>query len=340
MGDVVEHQAGGRDVAQVGVARRVVLEPHVVVLGVVGERDEGVEAAGLVLQRAQAQQVVHLVLRPLDVAVEHGAVALDPHAVGDAVDLDPLVGVQLAVADDLPHFRMEDLGAAAGERAEPRVPQPAQHLLDGELLALGEPADLDGGEGLQVGVGEALLQAAQHLLVPGHGEVGVETADDVELGDAVSPLVRSVGVHLLVGHLPGVGLARQGREAAELAVVGVDADVGGVDVPVDVEVGHVAVDPPPDGVGQLAEVEDMRRGEAGQGVGLVEAEAVAHLGGDILKRRRERLGTDRRGSLGSHREASISRAVAAKSQTESAPLAVKKAALRWDRSPGRTTQCW
>ena len=41
-----------------------------------------------------------------------------------------------------------------------------------------------------------------------------------------------------------------------------------------------------------------------------------------------------------HQEASISRAVAAKSQTDSAPLAVKKAALRRDRSPGRTTQCW
>ena len=52
----------GGDVAQVVAAGGVVLEPHVVVLGVVGERDEGVEAAGLVLQGAQAQQVVDLVL--------------------------------------------------------------------------------------------------------------------------------------------------------------------------------------------------------------------------------------------------------------------------------------
>ena len=152
VGDVVEHQPGGRDVAQVVVAGGVVLQPHVVVLGVVGERDEGVEAAGLVLQRAQAQQVVDLVLGPLDVAVEHGAVALDAHAVGDAVDLDPLAGVELAVADDLAHLGVEDLGAAARQRAQAGVAQAPQHLLDRQLLALGEPADLDGGEGLEVRV--------------------------------------------------------------------------------------------------------------------------------------------------------------------------------------------
>ena len=40
------------------------------------------------------------------------------------------------------------------------------------------------------------------------------------------------------------------------------------------------------------------------------------------------------------RQVSRSSAVAAKSQTDKTPLAVKKAALRRERSPGRTTQCW
>ena len=80
----------------------------------------------LVLERAQSQQVVDLVLGLLDVAVEHRAVGLDAHAVRDAVDLDPLVGVELAVADHLAHLGMEDLGAAAGQAAETGIAHPAQ----------------------------------------------------------------------------------------------------------------------------------------------------------------------------------------------------------------------
>src|SRR5215203_1269975 len=167
--------------------------------------------------------------------------------------------------------------------------------------------------------------------------MAVKAADDVELGGAVAALVPGVGVHLVVAHLPGVAFALQGREAAELAVVGVDADVRRVDVAVDVEEGDVAVDPPADGVGQLAEVEEVGRRQARQGVGGIQADAVLHLGGDVAQRRGKKLGMDV--GLGSH-EISISRAVVAKSQTERIPLAVKKAAFRRERSPGRTTQCW
>src|SRR6185436_21194869 len=136
--------------------------------------------------------------------------------------------------------------------------------------------------------------------VPVEREVGVETADDVELGDRVPSLLGRVPVHVLVAHLPGVVLAGQGREAAELAVVGVDADVGRIDVPVDVEVGDVAVQAPPYRVGELAEVEDVRGRQAGQGVGGVEADAVAHLGRDIAQGRGKGLGTDRGGCLCDH----------------------------------------
>ncbi len=161
-------------------------------------------------------------------------------------------------------------------------PRPAsrslhEHLLDRQLLALREPADLDRRERLQVDVGEALLEAAEHLEVPLEGEFGVQAADDVELGHLVAALLGGVRVDVLVRHLPGVVLARQRREAAELAVVGVDADVGRIDVAVDVEVRHVAVLATAHGVGETAEVQDVRRREAGERVRLVEALAVSYF---------------------------------------------------------------
>ena len=71
-----------------------------------------------------------------------------------------------------------------GERAQPGGAQPRSTSSIEIFSTLGEPADLDGGEGLEVGVREALLQAAQHLLVPVERRGRVEAADDVELGDA------------------------------------------------------------------------------------------------------------------------------------------------------------
>ena len=95
-----------------------------VVVGVEGQRDEGLEAAGLVLQRAQPQHVVDPLLERLDGAVEHRAVRAQAHPVGGAVHLQPLVGRALVVADLLAHARGEDLGAAA-RAANPARPRAA-----------------------------------------------------------------------------------------------------------------------------------------------------------------------------------------------------------------------
>src|SRR5262249_19278802 len=56
------------------------------------------------------------------------------------------------------------------------------------------------------------------------------------------------------------------------------ADVGGVDVPVDVEVGHVAVQPLADMVGQPAHRQDIRR--TIQGYSVIKGEAL--MGEDLV----------------------------------------------------------
>ena len=73
------------------------------VVGMERQRDEGLEAVGFVLQLAQPQQVIHAVLFGLDVAVEHGAVGVQPHLMRDARHLHPLLAGDLVIADDAPH---------------------------------------------------------------------------------------------------------------------------------------------------------------------------------------------------------------------------------------------
>ncbi len=99
--DVVEHQPRDGEHLQIVGAGRVppaaALEDRV--LGVERERDEGEEAAGLVLLVAQPQQVVDPLLVGLDVAVEHRAVGRDAEAMRGVVRLEPVVRVLLAGGD-------------------------------------------------------------------------------------------------------------------------------------------------------------------------------------------------------------------------------------------------
>ena len=111
--DVVEHQPRHGVHAQRVRRRRRRQFAHLVVVGVERQRDERLEAARLVLQRAHAQHVIDALLVGLDVAVEHRDVRAHPEPVRRAVDGEPPVGVALVGADLPPHARREHLGAAA-----------------------------------------------------------------------------------------------------------------------------------------------------------------------------------------------------------------------------------
>ena len=115
------------------------------------ERDERLEAARLVLQRARPQHVVDALLARLDVPVQHRDVRAHAEAMGRAMDLEIALGAALVVRDLPAHALGEDLGAAAGQRIEPGRHQLAQHLLVGHAVQIREERDLDGGEALQSG---------------------------------------------------------------------------------------------------------------------------------------------------------------------------------------------
>ncbi len=111
----------------------------------------------------------------LDVAVENGGVGEEAEGVGGAVDLEPLVGADLALEGLVVDAIVEDLFAAAGEGAEARFLQVGEHgaktfepILP-PLTDAGEMHDLDRRERLDVQCGCGLENGAKHVGVVGEG---------------------------------------------------------------------------------------------------------------------------------------------------------------------------
>src|SRR2546423_12466175 len=84
---VVEHQTADGDSLQVFYARFLTFGARTGQFGLIGQRDEAVEAACLVLQFAQHRHVFHPFLPCLNRAVEQGGVGTQPQAMSGTVDV-------------------------------------------------------------------------------------------------------------------------------------------------------------------------------------------------------------------------------------------------------------
>ena len=177
----------------------------------------------------------------------------------------------------------EDFRAAAGHGIDARFAQLEESFFNGELGAAGEKGDLDHGEGLDVDLGKALLEAADQVEEELEGQIGVQAADDVELGDGFGVAGGRGLPSFFEGHGVAGGIALFAAEGAELA--GRHADVGGVDVAIDVEVGHVAVHPLAHVVGQPAHGQHVGRAIEREAVFRAEPLLRHHFGGNRLKPR-------------------------------------------------------
>ena len=111
----------------------------------------------------------------------------------------------------------------------------------------------------------------------------MQAADDVKLGDRLAVAGGRRLPRLFERHGVAGRVALLAAEGAELA--GCDADVGRVDVAIDVEVGDVAMHPLAHVVGQPAHREHVLRSIESQAILGVEALARHHLGGNRLKAR-------------------------------------------------------
>ena len=87
------------------------------------------------------------------------------------------------VADDGAHAGGEDFRAAAGHGIHTGIAQLEEGFFNAELGAAGQERNLHHGEGLDVHLGKSIFEAADKIEEKLERKIGVQAADDVELGD-------------------------------------------------------------------------------------------------------------------------------------------------------------
>ena len=102
---------------------------------------------------------------------------------------------------------------------------------------------------------EALLKPAQHLAKPIERQFGMQSADNMELGDRFAPAFPRAMPHFFERHGIGLGIAHALSERAQPATR--HAHVRRIDVAVDVEIGGVAVHALAHQVGHIAERQNI-----------------------------------------------------------------------------------
>ena len=88
------------------------------------------EPTRLVLQGAQSEQMVNAILVVLHMAIEHSRIGLESDPVGKPGSLEPLVAINLVVANDVPDAIGENLCPSTGQRIHPRSLQLLQSFSD------------------------------------------------------------------------------------------------------------------------------------------------------------------------------------------------------------------
>jgi hypothetical protein len=198
------------------------------------QRNESLKAVGLVLHGTQPEQVIDAVFVVLDMTVEHGRVRPQTNLVSGASGVEPLLTVNLVIADDVANAVAENLRPAARQRINTCFLQLFECLANRELGALGQVGYLDHGEGFQVDLRKAFLQTGNEIEKILKRQVGMQSADDVELRHRFAVSGSGGLVGLLQRHRVGARRILLSPKSAETA--GRHADIRWIDMPIDIEV--------------------------------------------------------------------------------------------------------
>src|SRR5580693_3517430 len=88
------------------------------VVGVKRQWDEGLEAAGFILQITELEQVIDAVFIIFYVTVEHGRIRFQADLVGELRGFEPLVAIDFVIANDVANAVSKNLSAAARQRID------------------------------------------------------------------------------------------------------------------------------------------------------------------------------------------------------------------------------
>ncbi len=130
---------------------------------------------------------------------------------------------------------------------------------------------------------KTLLQAGAQIEKILEGQIGMQAADDVKLGDGLGVSRGGSFKSLIERHSVGAGRVSLAAEGAQAA--GRYANVGGVDVAIDVEIRLIAMHALTDVIGHPAHSENVAGAVEGKGVRRVEPLTCDHSGVDGLKAR-------------------------------------------------------
>ena len=106
-----------------------------------------------------------------------------PNLVGDLGSVEPLVAIDLVIANDVADAVGENLRAAAGKGIDAGSFQLFQRFANRELGALRQIRDLDHGEAFEMDLRKALLEAGTQIEEILERQIGMQAADDVKFGD-------------------------------------------------------------------------------------------------------------------------------------------------------------
>ena len=181
------------------------------------QRDKAHEAAGLVLQVTDMEQVLDLLLHRLDVPIEHGRVRPDARPVNRPGHIEPSLIVQLGPEQLLMDTVAEDLRPAAGTAVEPRRFQVGQHLVH---RLLRHPLDLgqfDHRKGLDMDIGLDVLHRPDQLEVILVWEPRIDPGHHVDLTNRNVAVLADPILDILDAEDICPRVVRQRIERAELA---------------------------------------------------------------------------------------------------------------------------
>ncbi len=218
--DVVEVNTAHREVAQLvkcGGALDVAKD-SVGLRRLERKRNKPREPAGLILELPQLTQVISPMSKRLDVSIKHRACAAAAHRMPGAMYVKPFSGGFLAATDLVAHDRIKNLGATTGDRTEAGFAKNFQRVANRHLEdSLGQMADFDGSECLNVKLRIKRAQSFQKIEIPLFFQSRMQSADHVHLGDPERQRIRH-GLNDFVNCVfECVGVPFLGGKRAELA---------------------------------------------------------------------------------------------------------------------------
>src|SRR5580658_2677193 len=181
------------------------------------EGDELGEAAGLLLNFAEQQQLIDPVFGRLDVSVHQGGGAADAAAMRGADDLLPLLGGMFVAGKHEADFVIEDLGGRSGQSVEAVVAEHAQIIFERHSSEFDAVDYFHGRKGVNVHRWNRLFYGTENVAIVKWRQAVRQPALNANFGGADFPSFTRFLRDLFEAEKVGVGFARPAAEGAEFA---------------------------------------------------------------------------------------------------------------------------